>query len=125
MGGFQGSLGDQPVDKGTRSNGRGDERGGEGSPRRDGAESCNCTPPKAGVVIRATVEHIGMVGDTELTVNVKWPASTFCVQPGGKQAAPAGQDAKHQRVPGNGPQANHFDTLYGESDVDPSPEVSS
>lgn len=102
--------------------GRDNEQGGEGRSSSGGAISSQCSMPKAGVVIRATVEHIGLAGETELTVNVKWPASTFCVQPGGKQAASASLTQEPLDVPGNGPQSN-FDTLYGESVVDPQPET--
>jgi hypothetical protein len=67
-------------------------------------------------VIRATVEHIGLVGDTELTVNVRWPASSFCVQAGKKPAVSADQASDSQFVPENGPDA----VLWGEA-ADPGP----
>jgi len=86
-----------------------------------GTATSHC-PRKAGVVIRASVEHVGLVGDTELTVSVKWPASTFCVQPAAKAAPVADQISGAQQVPGNGPQASNFDTLYGEASADPKPE---
>jgi hypothetical protein len=79
-------------------------------------------PRNAGVIIRASVEHVGLVGDTELTVNVKWPASTFCVQPA-KPVVVAGQAQHPQQVPGNGPQAGNFETLYGEADANLAPEI--
>ena len=102
--------------------GRNNGQGGEGRSSSGGAASGHCSTPRAGVVIRATVEHIGLVGETELTVNVKWPASTFCVQSGEKQAAPTTPAQEPLDVPGNGPESN-FDTLYGESVTDPKPET--
>lgn len=53
---------------------------------------------------------------------MKWPASTFCVQSGDKQAAPATPAQEPLDVPSNGPESN-FDTLYGESVVDLKPET--
>src|SRR5579862_5252504 len=88
--------------------------GRDNSPGSDGARgggqavSSHCSAPKAGVVIRAYVEHVGLAGETELTVNVKWPASTFCVQPCEKPAAPSGNAALSEHVPGNGPEASNF-----------------
>ncbi len=32
---------------------------------------------EAGVIVRATVEAFGPVGDTELNVTVKWPAGSY------------------------------------------------
>lgn len=59
---------------------------------------------KAGVIIRASVEHVALAGETELTVNVKWPASAFCVPP---CATPAATDASQSslHVPANAPSA--------------------
>lgn len=126
MSAFNNSLGsalrDQPMDKADSPLGRGDGQSGEGSLAGEERASGHCSARKAGVVIRATVEHMGLVGDTELTVNVKWPASTFCVQPGGKQATSPSRALEEQQVPGNGPQAANFDTLYGES-TDPKPAI--
>ncbi len=110
------------VIKVTNPMGRDDGQGDEGRSSSGGAASGQCSTPRAGVVIRATVEHIGLVGETELTVNVKWPASTFCVQSGDKQAAPATPAQEPLDVPSNGPESN-FDTLYGESVVDLKPET--
>jgi hypothetical protein len=113
----------EPEDKPVGTVGRGDDQGGEGTHTAGEAVSSHRSPRKAGVVIRATIEHVGLVGDTELTVNVKWPASTFCVQPDGKPAAPASQAQDSQQVPGNGPLASNFNTLYGEATADPKPAV--
>ncbi len=97
--------------------GRDDGQNSDGSTSSSGATSGQYSKPRAGVVIRATVEHIGVAGETELTVNVKWPASTFCVQPCDKPGKPANVAQEPLNVPGNGPEAN-FDTLYGESITD-------
>jgi hypothetical protein len=94
--------------------GRGDGQNGEGDAGGDVAAGGHCSPRKAGVVIRATVEHMGLVGDTELTVNVKWPASTFCVPQYGKHPLPPPPPPDPQ-VPDNGPQAKRFDALIGEA----------
>lgn len=85
--------------------------------------SVYCSSRQASVVIRATVEHIGLVGDTEMTVNVKWPASTFCCPPCTHSPAPGGTISNKTQVPGNGPEAHTLKTglLQGESDSDPSP----
>jgi hypothetical protein len=111
----------QPQGKGVGmgTSGRGDQDGDENS-GGDRSGSNQCHPRKAGVIIRAFVEHVGLVGDTEMTVNVKWPASTFCVQPCAKPHEPASPKQDTQCVPGNGPLAN-ISTLYGESIVDPVP----
>ena len=116
-----GTLGPQPEGKGTGTQGREDGQGSEGISGGEHVASGHCSPQPAGVVIRATVEHIGLVGDTELTVNVKWPASIFCVHPGRKPPAPPCQASDSQQVPGNGPEASNFQTLYGEAVADPAP----
>jgi hypothetical protein len=56
----------------------------------------NRSSRETGVVVRATVESFGPVGDTELTVNVKWPAGSAGVQRIGavKQSSPGGEPAK-------------------------------
>lgn len=94
--------------------GRGDDQNNNGAVGGDAAATGHCPAPKAGVVIRATVEHVGLVGETELTVNVKWPASTFCVPQHGKHPAPPPPPPDPQ-VPNNGPQAKRFDALIGEA----------
>jgi hypothetical protein len=112
----------QPPEKGDAQS----PLGREGEQIAEGAAADAATshyPRKASVVIRASVEHIGLVGETELTVNVKWPASTFCVQPGGKPATQATQTEVSPQVPGNGPLASNFDTLYGEASADPKPAL--
>jgi hypothetical protein len=112
----------QPHEKGDPQSplGRDGEQTSDGA--AGGVATSHCLR-KAGVVIHASVEHVGLVGDAELTVSVKWPASTFCVQPCGKPAPPYVQAPGSQQVPGNGPQASNFDTLYGEATADPGPEV--
>ena len=112
----------QPVGKGTGTQGRGDGQGSDGTSGGGHVGSRHCSPQPASVVIRATVEHIGLVGDTELTVNVKWPASIFCVQPCAKPGAPSGPAPDPQNVPANGPDAGNFDRLYGET-TDPTPYI--
>jgi hypothetical protein len=114
--------GGQPAAKGTGTVGRGDNQSSEDNSAGGYAPSGHCSPRKAGVVIRASVEHVGLVGDTELTVNVKWPASAFCVQSCGKPAVPSGPLPCPQQVPSNGPEANNFGTLYGE-EANPTPEA--
>jgi hypothetical protein len=61
--------------------GRGPAVGGPAGPGGPGGEhgavtTC-CTTREAGVVVRASVEAFGPAGDTELTVNVKWPAAAL------------------------------------------------
>lgn len=75
------------------------------------------------VVIRATVEHIGLAGDTEMTVTVKWPAATFCAQSCTQSPAEDTSVATTANVPLNGPAAKNFNpgTLYGEFELDPAP----
>jgi hypothetical protein len=87
--------------------------------------SAHCSSRQGTVVIRATVEHIGLAGDTEMTVSVKWPASTFCVQPCAQHATSDKQDKQISQVPANGPVGRNFDPgmLYGEADLDPGPET--
>jgi len=102
--------------KGQRTVGRDGEQGGEGTSGGGHVPSTHGSPQPAGVVIRATVEHIGLVGDTELTVNVKWPASIFCVPPCKKPATPSGPGSDSQDVPANGP-----DALIAEAVADPGP----
>lgn len=110
----------EPQDKPTGSGGRGDGQGSEDGFGGDNLGSNHCSPRKAGVVIRAFVEHVGLVGDTELTVNVKWPSSTFCAQPCAKPPTPPTPAQDTQLVPGNGPLAG-IGALYGEAVVDPIP----
>ena len=83
--------------------GRDDDDDGGGPPSGKGDIASKSCPRTAGVVIRATVEHLGLAGDTELNVSVKWPATTFSVQPSAKSAAPAAQKTEIQKVPANGP----------------------
>jgi hypothetical protein len=115
--------GAQPQAKPIGDLGRGDQgTAGPGASQHGGSGTAlsYTARPNAGVVIRATVEHIGVAGDTELTVNVKWPASTFSVQPSANSDAQP-PDEPAQLVPSNGPSANNFDLLFGESGPDPGP----
>jgi hypothetical protein len=119
----------QPGAQGPVKSGRGrsDSGSGETSPSSGTYETSTCCSSRQGtVVIRATVEHIGVAGDTEMTVTVKWPASTFCVQPIEPCSAPGGPGPKTPRVPANGPLGHNFDpgTLYGrlEQDIPPAGE---
>ena len=59
---------------------------------------------QATVVIRATIEHIGLVGETDMQVNVKWPASTFCAPPCEHPASVA-PTVNETGLPLNGPGA--------------------
>jgi hypothetical protein len=114
----------QPTSKGTSgpTGGRGDDQDDSGiGGGNSGENSGQYSSRKAGVVIRAFVEHIGLVGDTELTVNVKWPASTFCVPSCGKPASTADATTDSQQVPPNGPLAD-FGPIYGPS-ADPGPAM--
>jgi hypothetical protein len=117
------STADQPATPGRKptSIGRDDSPGGDGNLGSGETITTSSYARKAGVVIRASVEHVGLVGDTELTVNVKWPASTFCVPPCKKPAPPCDQPPDSQNVPGNGPEAGNFGILYGEATADPGP----
>jgi hypothetical protein len=83
-----------------------------------------CTSRQAGIVIRAMVEHIGPAGDTELTVNVKWPAGAFGT-PQFAQASSNDRPGTKTQVPPNGPAAHSWEpgTLYGESDPAPAQEM--
>ena len=109
--------GGQPVRKDTGTVGRGDLPGSDGTSAGGHDASSSCSPPRAGVVIHATVEHIGVVGDTELCVNVKWPASAFCVQTHKQPAASADQGSDSPFVPENGPDS----LIFGEAAADPGP----
>lgn len=79
---------------------------------------------QGGVVIRATVEHIGLVGDTEMTVNVKWPASSFCAPQCAQSPAPGGQVPMRNHAPANGPEAHNWNpgVLFGIADTGPEPQ---
>ena len=79
----------------------GREKEGEARNTKAGAPATSHSAPhQAGVVIRASVEHVGIAGETELTVNVKWPASAFCVPPCAKSVT---GDGCAQHVPSTGP----------------------
>ena len=108
--------------KDTTTLSRKDVPQGDGPPDGDQDAPTRCLPPRAGVVIHATVEHIGLVGDTDLSVNVKWPASTFCVQAGQKPAASADRQSNLQVAPQHGPDAPISQPLYGESPKDLEPQ---
>lgn len=105
--------------KPTGPTGRGDGQSDDGDAGGESAASSHCSPRRAGVVIRATVEHIGLAGETELTVNVKWPTATFCAQPCEKVSGHAPKTEAPEQVPGNGPLAPNF---FGVT-PDPTPDA--
>jgi hypothetical protein len=76
-----------------------------GDTTADISAPCHSAPHKAGVVIRASVEHIGVAGETELTVNVKWPASAFCVPACSKPAKTSDAAGDARNLPANAPPA--------------------
>jgi hypothetical protein len=121
------NLSAEPFDDLNKPNklvGRSDSPNGNSDLRRASNEAHIEHSSRQGtVVIRATVEHIGLAGDTEMTVTVKWPASTFCVQPCAQSPAQGTPVAKPANVPPNGPAAKSFEpgTLYGDSNSDPNP----
>jgi hypothetical protein len=88
------------------------------------ATSVHYSSRQGSVVIRATVEHIGLVGDTEMTVSVKWPASSFCAPQCAQPPAPSGHDPKKDHVPANGPDARNWNPgmLFGLADTGPEPQ---
>jgi hypothetical protein len=63
-----------------------DVRGRENDLRQRGVFG-NGSSREAGIVVRATVEAFGPVGDTELVVNVKWPAGSIGYVPATPGAA--------------------------------------
>jgi hypothetical protein len=82
----------------------------DGSDSSDPKQSGNVTTQhytahQGSVVIRATVEHIGVVGDTEMTINVRWPASSFCTPCRDETSTGVGQGSAEETVPKNGPGA--------------------
>ena len=84
----------------------GRDEGGEAGNTPVGAPAAyHSAPHKAGVVIRASVEHVGLAGETELTVNVKWPASAFCVPACAKPATASDATGDARNVPANAPPA--------------------
>ena len=83
----------------TQGMGRGE---GDQQPGGNGVTT-QCTSRRGTVIIRASVEHIGLAGDTEMTVNVKWPASSFCVPVCADTPTSGGQDSQTVRGTGNGP----------------------
>jgi hypothetical protein len=85
---------------------KGRDSGAGGSPLTGGAATTTCYTSRQGsVVIRATVEHIGVVGDTEMTVSVKWPASNFCAPCCQDSSCSDGQSSNAVVAPKNGPGA--------------------
>jgi hypothetical protein len=111
----------KPVGPGV---GRSDTSGANGNPSGPSNEiSVKRSSHQGTVVIRATVEHIGLAGDTEMTVTVKWPAATFCAQPCDQSSAQGSATPKSANVPPNGPAAKNFEpgVLYGSLDQDPAP----
>jgi len=88
------------------------------------ATSVHYSSRQGSVVIHATVEHIGLVGDTEMTVSVKWPASSFCAPQYTQSSAASGQDPTKNYVPANGPEASTLSPgmLFGVADTGPEPQ---
>jgi len=85
---------------------KGRDEGGEVGNITAGAPTTyHSAPHQAGVVIRASVEHVGLAGETELTVNVKWPASAFCVPTCAKPAKTSDAAGDVRNVPANAPPA--------------------
>ena len=82
-----------------------DDGGDAGTTTAGGPAIYHSAPHKAGVVIRASVEHVCLAGDTELTVNVKWPASAFCVPLCTKPAKTSDAAGDARNVPANSPSA--------------------
>jgi hypothetical protein len=115
------NLGAEPFDPKnkptTSSMGRSDTSSGNSNSNQAGSEAYVQHSHTGTVMIRATVEHLGLAGDTEMTVTVKWPASTFCVQPGAESPVQDQPVAKSANVPPNGPAAKNLEpgTLYGET----------
>jgi len=70
--------GDAPDKTGHGTTGRNGGTGNGGTNQGGNVTTTYCTSRQGSVVIRATVEHIGVVGETEMTVHVRWPASSFC-----------------------------------------------
>ncbi len=116
---------DSPIGSSVR--GRSDApEGGVNANLGHYSANTQCTSRQGTVVIRATVEQIGLAGDTEMTVSVKWPASSFCIQPCAQSPAPREPGPISPNVPANGPVGrNNFDPgiLYGESEPDLGPET--
>jgi hypothetical protein len=69
------------------------------------------------VVLRASVEHYGAVGDTELTLTVKWPAGSISTQPRGSAPHVGDSKPRNENQPANLPNA-----LIVQSLPDPSNE---
>jgi hypothetical protein len=69
------------------------------------------------VVLRATVEHYGAAGDTELTLTVKWPAGSISTQPSPSAPQVGSSKPRNDNQPGNFP-----DALIVQSVPDPSNE---
>lgn len=76
-----------------------------GNAKAGAPAASHSAPHQAGVVIRASVEHVGLAGETELTVNVKWPASAFCAPSCSKPAKTSDAAGDSRNVPANAPPA--------------------
>ena len=81
----------------------GPDGAGSGKPSGGNVVTTVCSSHQGSVIIRATVEHVGVVGDTEMTVNVKWPASSFCAPCCEDQSSSGEQDSQAVQGTGNGP----------------------
>ena len=89
-------LGHTPPKGRTPPKGKTDPEAEPSAEQSGGRVFLNGSAREAGVVVRATVESFGPVGDTELQVTVKWPAgnnSSPIVHPVRKFVRPPGGDA--------------------------------
>jgi cysteine peptidase C11 family protein len=89
-------LGHTPPKGRTPPRGRTDPGAEPSSDQGGGRVFLRGSSREAGVVVRATVESFGPVGDTELQVTVKWPAgnnSSPIVDPERRSIRPPGGDA--------------------------------
>ena len=95
-----------PLKTDGRPKGR-DDGAGNGAPKAvgGGVTVTQHTCRQGSVVIRATVEHTGVVGDTEMTVHVRWPASSFCAPCCEETSSSEGQDSDAPALLSNGPGA--------------------
>jgi hypothetical protein len=84
--------------------GRPNSSSGNGTQNSGAHDGSASRSRQAGVVINATIEHIGLVGETEMQVTVKWPASTFCAPPC-EHPVSQGQSVNVTNVPKNSPEA--------------------
>ena len=96
---------DAPDKSGHGTTGRDSGTGNGGAKQSGNVTTAYCTSRQGSVVIRATVEHIGVVGETEMTVHVRWPASSFCEPCCDEAPTGAGLGPVKNAVPKTGPGA--------------------